>query len=100
MACKSSFTKNILTLDWTHAGGTERKGSPLTAKHRLETRLATRWLVTSQTDPEAWGTSKDAWKFQDILDGEIFISLARHSLPLCFNTRIILKGLDSQTLGT
>jgi hypothetical protein len=31
----------------------------------------------------------------NILDGEIFVILARHSLPC--NTRIILKGLDSQT---
>lgn len=79
---KSLITKNILTVDWTHAGGAERKGSPLTAKHRSETRLATRWLVTSQTDTEAWGTSKGVWKLQGILNVEIVIILARHSLPL------------------
>lgn len=62
------FTKSILTLDWTHAGGAERKGSPGPAKHRLETRLATRWLVTSQANTDAWGTSHDAWKFQGVLD--------------------------------
>ena len=75
------FTKNILILDWTHPGGAERKGSPLASKRRWETRLATRWLVTSQTDTEAWGTSEDAWKFRDILDGKILVILARHSLP-------------------
>lgn len=94
------FTKSILTLDWTHAGGVERKGSPRPAKHRLETRLATRWLVTSQANTDAWGTSHDAWKFQGVLDGGILVILARHSLSLCCNTRIILQGLDSQTLGT
>lgn len=51
-----------------------------------------RWLVTSQTDTEAWGTSKGAWKLQSILNGEIVIILARHSLPLILKRKDHPKG--------
>lgn len=116
------FIKNILTLDRTQEdlrdkgltkGRTVAQAGDKTARevaghirdrHRGLRNLYQELLrVPSQGQHGSYSaTSKDAQKFQEILDWKTLLILARHSLPSCFNTitKTILRGPDSQTLGT
>lgn len=122
MAVAQGMDEHTLPSDWTQENLRAKGSTKDKVVARAGDKVGREGASHMKDRQEAWGTcvlsslrvssqgqhgscsaiSKDAQKFQEVLDWEIILILARQSPPSCFNTitGIILKGPDSQTPGT